>query len=516
MARPAAALPLALLLELWPFPAGGVPPPAGAAAAAAPAAVAGGARGGPRVCEVTFRNVAGSFMVGGEEEGRAPGAKPDAEVRIYAAPSGRGLGLVLSEEDAAAEWEAILSVVDAGRLRLRERPGPGERWANARKDAKVLELGSRSVWRSGTGPLRRALQPGAPPPQPGRLVLRPDEFVRALKPGEFFFWNATRGQHFELEADGVEPVLVAVQRDGEIICAVQNGQVSVLKTGALVKALAGGGEAPGWRDVRERAREVCRRPFEGRPEDAEYFCGPQHDHRFYVTSRYDNTEAHAQKVLEANLKQQAKQIEEQPRGLKRFTAEGFAVRPGPWEVIEKVRSFYLEHRLKQSHPEVGNIFNPTLAMYESDVWALELPAELRSALDAELRPLVAEWASLSPDGFRPLIVHGPRLYHNGSILREHVDNLDTHAFGVIVHLGHEGLGSQGEAVSWPFSIVDHAGTTHTLPAADSGEVVFYEAATCRHWREGPFIGREFANLFLHYAPQGWPQAFRAQADVQEL
>lgn len=458
------------------------------------------------LCEVTFRNVAGSPMV--EAEAQAGG-----EVRIFSAPSGPNAEVPLGDA-GELKWEALRSAIDASSLRLRRLPGD-VRGGGLREDAKLMALGAVDLWEHGPAALRRRLLAGASPPEPARLALRLDERVGSVRKGEWLTWNASCGQTFELEADGAEPVVVRIQRDGEVVFAVQGGWVRATPTSALLpgpKSVDNASAAPAassWAEVREAMRVTCAKPFEAWPADAAYFCGPWQDHRFYVSSRYDHTETTARRQLQGGAKHAAQMALEQPRSLQNFTVTGFAVRQGPEEVVAKVRNFYLQQRLQQSHPEMSHAFNPTLSMYESDVWALNLSQGLRDELDAALRPLVAEWAGLELDSLLPPIIHGPRLYHNGSVLREHVDNLQTHAFGVIVHMGHLGLSPDEpeEAVRWPFVIVDHDGQAHTLSADTVGEVVLYESATCRHYREGPFLGREFANLFLHYAPFGWPETY---------
>ena len=52
---------------------------------------------------------------------------------------------------------------------------------------------------------------------------------------------------------------------------------------------------------------------------------------------------------------------------------------------------------------------------------------------------------------------------------------------------------------WPLEILDHDNNVHEVYLSP-GEMILYESAKLLHGRPKPFIGRYFANIFLHYVP----------------
>lgn len=128
-----------------------------------------------------------------------------------------------------------------------------------------------------------------------------------------------------------------------------------------------------------------------------------------------------------------------------------------------------------------------------------------------IRPIVAEWAGLPADELEMTATYGIRLYHHGSILRRHVDRIDTHILSSIIEIEHLGIeGAEGNDANgrqpWPLQIMDHAGEEHDVPD-NAGQLILYESSTCCHGRETRFKGREMANVFVHFRPKGWPKKF---------
>eukprot|EP00933_Yihiella_yeosuensis_P061615 TRINITY_DN64448_c0_g1_i1.p1 TRINITY_DN64448_c0_g1~~TRINITY_DN64448_c0_g1_i1.p1 ORF type:complete len:542 (-),score=63.99 TRINITY_DN64448_c0_g1_i1:75-1700(-) len=439
------------------------------------------------------------------------------------------------------EWKEVIGAVDATKLRLKrvlnwDFPPSNSQQGKENEDenatlevdvdahAKLIKIGSLTIWQHGSSALKDRLEESIEKEDhafPVNLLFRLDKVVGDVEPGGLLPWMTKVGQNFELESEGRQELLITIRRSGEVVFAVQDGYVANLPTGALIDGRLESKRS--WREVKSLVSEICSRPFAGYPDDAAHFCrNKKHNDRFYVTSRYDYNETALWVELERNRKVQLTQINEQSRQLHKFTSTGFSVQKTPAKLISKLQSFYQKERLHSSLPEAGVIVNPTLSSFESDVWHIDLPEDIQKEVDVTLRPLVAGWAGLSSAELNLAAIHGPRLYHNGSSLHYHVDNRESHAFGVIIHIAHLSFQStpaesngnsnsrqpqqeqQRQRQTWPLIILDHQGVEHKLPADNSEEMIFYEAATCPHHREGIFIGREFANLFVHYAPQGWP------------
>jgi len=344
-----------------------------------------------------------------------------------------------------------------------------------------------------------------------QALFRYDQYITSVNQSHSHAVNTFVGHVFEVETRGMQPLLCKIQRDGEVVVAAQDGRVASLPTGAVMKA-------PdfthlSWSVVVQSVQTACEQPFARHPQDADYFCGPRNNYRFHVTSRYDHREEILQRYLAESRAKRLVEFDRQKRQLHLFTEIGFTVLEGPRNVLGELRKFYFQERLRRAKPELIDVFNPTLSPYESDTWNMELKDATKRTVDNAMRPLLASWVGLDVVDLMAPIIHGPRLYHNGSQLHMHVDNFETHAFGIILHLGHLDLSDSGLPEPWPLVIFDHAGHKHVLPPDSQDHIVLYEAATCPHYREGHFHGREFANLFVHYAPKGWPETYLRSVEL---
>merc|ERR1712125_229610 len=78
---------------------------------------------------------------------------------------------------------------------------------------------------------------------------------------------------------------------------------------------------------------------------------------------------------------------------------------------------------------------------------------------------------------------------------------------------HDGS-APGYDHQWPLEVVDHDNVTHFV-ANRAGQLIFYESATASHGRPTSFPGREFANVFIHFAPKGWPEEYEVKPGAGE-
>eukprot|EP00929_Paragymnodinium_shiwhaense_P097998 TRINITY_DN59565_c0_g1_i1.p1 TRINITY_DN59565_c0_g1~~TRINITY_DN59565_c0_g1_i1.p1 ORF type:complete len:485 (+),score=64.32 TRINITY_DN59565_c0_g1_i1:99-1553(+) len=447
---------------------------------------------------VTFRNI------GGELGGEA--AAIDIHRKATNASSESRMVLLVGSRE---EYKEVVALLDLPRLRLLKALTLGEA-AGTASPRHLPPAGARLAEVAGTShpdSLRKGLKKKKPSkhqyPLPFTFLL--DTFLGTMEPQQLFHVDAHVGEEYIVDAPGQRANFIAVRRDGEIGCAVQSGSVRYIPGGAAIEAPAA--ETKTWVDLTTSTRSACREPFRNAPDDANYFCGPQYDNRYFVSTRFDHSEADLVQELERQRRNAWKDIVQQAQTLQNFTETGFAVKELPQELMSKLTQFYERERLLSARPELGHWLNPTLSSFESDIWTLYLPKELQEDVDAALRPYVAEWTGLAMADFAAPIVHGPRLYHNGSALHPHVDNLGTHAIGVVIHVARLPFEEHSIGEPWPLVVHDHSGTMQTLSEDTPGRVVLYESATCPHYRPGVFKGREFANIFVHYAPTGWPKRY---------
>jgi len=157
--------------------------------------------------------------------------------------------------------------------------------------------------------------------------------------------------------------------------------------------------------------------------------------------------------------------------------------------------------------------DPNLSGRESDTWLLDLPGEMRKLIEDTMKPILADWARLPASDLKLTAIYGIRMYHNGSVLYDHVDREETHVLSAILELEKIPLDPEQEALGkedWPLHILSHAGKQFKLPNRP-GQAILYESATCAHGRPDVFHGREVANIFVHFSPTGWPEKYRHKA-----
>mmetsp|Transcript_30309 Transcript_30309/g.70488 ORF Transcript_30309/g.70488 Transcript_30309/m.70488 type:complete len:412 (-) Transcript_30309:157-1392(-) len=338
-----------------------------------------------------------------------------------------------------------------------------------------------------------------------------------VQPGREHSEEAFCGHHFLLYIRDLPPSVVTVRSNGKAFIKDGDDEILVEKTGALLnkKQRLSGHD---WEVLTERMRGECRSAFEGHPDDVAYFCDPKFDNRVYVESRQEYTEAQWQQRMVREQQSREGRNHKQPGTLRNFTAVGFEVRKLPVDLLTDLQDFYRKFRLTKARPEDHPAFDPNLSGRESDTWVLDLTPPLKEKLRKHLRPTLAEWSGVPEEKLKHTALYGMRFYHNGSKLYMHVDRRETHVLSAIVEVDHLGLPEDGDgppaSERWPLQILDHSGQKHIVPS-NPGQVILYESATCAHGRPEAFHGREFANLFVHFAPLGWPEEYKVQAGGQK-
>jgi len=68
-------------------------------------------------------------------------------------------------------------------------------------------------------------------------------------------------------------------------------------------------------------------------------------------------------------------------------------------------------------------------------------------------------------------------YNNGSVLRMHVDTVNTHVVSAIINVDQE------VEQDWPLLILDHSDNEHRV-VMRAGDMVLYESAKLLHGRPG--------------------------------
>jgi len=175
-----------------------------------------------------------------------------------------------------------------------------------------------------------------------------------------------------------------------------------------------------------------------------------------------------------------------------FSPLGFAKGRLPDDVFASIGSFYYNNRMNKMREEwdgKGYFVN----WWETDVYFVQVPWNLKEKIQIRLRDLVSEWAGTKVE---QTVMYGLRQYESGARLLTHVDRLRTHVVSLIVNIAQGNL-----TEDWPVEVYDHHGRLHEV-TMEPGDIVFYESAKNLHSRNRALSGANgfYVNLFTHYRP----------------
>jgi hypothetical protein len=90
-----------------------------------------------------------------------------------------------------------------------------------------------------------------------------------------------------------------------------------------------------------------------------------------------------------------------------------------------------------------------------------------------------------------------RIYKNGEVLARHRDR-PACEISLTVNIGSD--------APWGISIQKPSGDETTLNL-NSGDAMLYLGCVADHWRDKPFTGQNYSQVFLHYVRSGGPNAW---------
>lgn len=91
-------------------------------------------------------------------------------------------------------------------------------------------------------------------------------------------------------------------------------------------------------------------------------------------------------------------------------------------------------------------------------------------------------------------LYGIRVYKDGAVLAPHVDRLPL-VSSAIINV------AQDLDEPWPIEVIGHDGRAHNV-TMEPGDMVLYESHSVIHGRPYPLKGRFYANIFIHFEPNG--------------
>lgn len=125
----------------------------------------------------------------------------------------------------------------------------------------------------------------------------------------------------------------------------------------------------------------------------------------------------------------------------------------------------------------------------------------------EMRQVLQWWTGMP---LRHTSTFGVRIYKRGSMLVDHFDIASTHIASAVLQIGQE----VDENGGWPLE-VKAADGRYAEVYLQPGEMVLYEGARLKHGRPMRLRGKEFANVFSHFAPKHhWRDEFNTNQHVR--
>lgn len=158
-------------------------------------------------------------------------------------------------------------------------------------------------------------------------------------------------------------------------------------------------------------------------------------------------------------------------------------------LFQEIQEYYRGHA---GSPEETNPYLSASRPGTKPASITELHSSMKQKLHDALLPICMEWANRK---LRPTFVYGVRTYHDGAVLKVHVDRPVTHMVSAIINVDQK--------VRTPWALLVQGEVTDVQPWKQvylaPGEVLLYEGHRLAHGRPNALDGDSFANAFVHYA-----------------
>jgi len=233
------------------------------------------------------------------------------------------------------------------------------------------------------------------------------------------------------------------------------------------------------------------------------------DDRTYVTLSERRIRINRQAADEAvtfkakvNQERQAQEMTNQmhylnanaPSRVHPFTKTGFGKGRIPEAMLLMLRKFVADTPPRQEKfPGHYNYINfETVPTAFRDVHQID--SGTRDGIVSELKTQLEAWSGI--EGLEFTALYGARTYFNGSSLRPHVENMDTHVISAVIQI------DQDVQEDWALEVAGNDGVASTV-FLSPGDVAYYESAKVVHGRPRPLIGTNYTSLCIHFKPPNW-------------
>lgn len=191
----------------------------------------------------------------------------------------------------------------------------------------------------------------------------------------------------------------------------------------------------------------------------------------------------------------------QMRLLANFTPSGWSV----GEMDPGVHRELSEHFAKRGSvvPETTNRNSELLITGIPDFWdpRQNVPRQLIQRLEESIQRKLAEWVGMRPEQLRETSTYGIRIYKRDSVLKMHVDHLETHVLSAVYCVDVQG--EDKDAEPWYLGAFPDISGEDAKVDLRPGQLFFYESAKLPHARPGVFHGDSYAAMFVHFMPVDW-------------
>jgi prolyl 4-hydroxylase len=178
----------------------------------------------------------------------------------------------------------------------------------------------------------------------------------------------------------------------------------------------------------------------------------------------------------------------QPQLVPPVTQDGFLHFKMPESTFAWLKSWYDAEKIAQEVLETSS--GPCMNQRVSPSSITHLPQRYKDRLSNDLRSTLEGWYG---GELELTSIYGVRKYTNGSVLRMHVDTINTHVVSAIINVDQE------LDEDWPLLILDHEDKEHEV-LMKPGDMVLYESAKLLHGRPTAMVGSHYDNIFIHYKP----------------
>lgn len=200
----------------------------------------------------------------------------------------------------------------------------------------------------------------------------------------------------------------------------------------------------------------------------------------------------------------------QPKSMANYTDIGFKklkTPPDVWKLITKFWEENKDNRSPENWPK-GNTYvnhwdSPTYMVSVENTRLRGGGHALKQAIWDAARDTLQEWTGQE---LTQCSLYGIRVYTEGAMLSTHVDRLPL-VSSAIVNV------DQDLDEPWPIEVISHDGKAYNV-TMEPGDMVLYESHSVLHGRPFPMKGRYYANVFIHFEPNG--HSLRHEAKMASL